>query len=292
MEQFIQISNLTVAYGNKEVLHQLNLNIKQGMFGLLGRNGAGKTTLMKTIVGLLPIKTGHVNLCNISEKDLKARRAIIGYLPQTFDFYPNMSVKETLAYMGVLSGMSKKKLEIEVPQVLKALNMDTHQNKKIKALSGGMKRRLGIAQAILHEPRVLIVDEPTAGLDPEERIRFRHLLSDLAKERVVLLSTHIAEDIEKTCQQLAVLHEGRILYNGSLPNLLIKAEGLTYKATMSYEAFKTFKEKHIVINRQDTPEGVEVSFLYNGLPNEGFTSIPTNIESAYLNLIYDEGGKL
>lgn len=288
MENYIEIDNLRVAYGNKDILHQLNLRIDQGMYGLLGRNGAGKTTLMKTIAGLLPAKSGHVNLCGL--KDKTGKRQVIGYLPQDFTFYDNMSIKESLDYLACLSGMSKADIQDRMFHVLRAVNLNHCSKKKVKTLSGGMKRRLGIAQAIFHNPRVLIVDEPTAGLDPEERIRLRHLLNDLAKDRVVLLSTHIAEDIEKTCDSLAVLHQGRFIYTGKVADLIDKTQGLTYKTTMTPEAFETFSKTHLVYNRQHRQGHIDVSFIHTGPPAPTFQSTPATIEAAYLNLIYDEGG--
>lgn len=209
MENCIEIKELNKFYGKKkQALSNVNLTIGQGMFGLLGRNGAGKTTLMKTLATLLQKQSGSISVCGIPIENAKAIRKIIGYLPQDFSIYPTMNVIEVMDYLGILSGIGSRERKKRIELLLKKVNLIEQKNKKVKALSGGMKRRLGIAQALLNDPKVLIVDEPTAGLDPEERIRFRNLLCDVAEERIVILSTHIVGDIEATCENLAILNEG------------------------------------------------------------------------------------
>ena len=222
----IVINNLSKNFGKVQALDGVSLNIEIGMFGLLGKNGAGKTTLMKILATLLNKSGGDVKVCEYDIKDAKAIRKITGYLPQEFSMYPNMKVSEALEYLGLLSGMKKSELREQSNKLLKQVNLLKVRRMKVKALSGGMKRRLGIAQAIMHNPRVLIVDEPTAGLDPEERVRFRNLLSEIAEDRVVILSTHIVEDIEKTCKKLAVLDKGKIVYSGELETFVAGSDGL------------------------------------------------------------------
>ena len=212
----IEIKNLSKNYGKKQALDHVNLTISQGMFGLLGRNGAGKTTLMKTLVTILKKQQGSITICGIPVEETTEIRKIVGYLPQDFSMYPNMTVYEAMDYLGVLSGMSKEERRKRILKLLKRVNLQDDRGKKVKALSGGMRRRLGIAQAILHNPKVLIVDEPTAGLDPEERVRFRNLLSEIAEERIVILSTHIVGDNEATCGNIAVMAQGKILFKGTV----------------------------------------------------------------------------
>lgn len=196
MENSIEIKELNKFYGKKkQALSNVNLTIEQGMFALLGRNGAGKTTLMKTLATLLQKQSGSISVCGIPIENTRAIRKIVGYLPQDFSMYPTMCVMEVMDYLGILSGIGTKERKERIELLLEKVNLTEHKNKKVKALSGGMKRRLGIAQALLNDPKVLIVDEPTAGLDPEERIRFRNLLCDVAEERIVILSTHIVGDI-------------------------------------------------------------------------------------------------
>lgn len=211
METEILLNHVNKFYGKQQALCDVNLHIGQGMFGLLGRNGAGKTTLMKVITTLLPASSGEINVCGIPVKEERKVRSIIGYLPQDFSMYGNMTVYEAMDYLGVLSGLDKKIRKQRIPELLRRVNLQNNKRTKVKAMSGGMKRRLGITQAILHDPKVLIVDEPTAGLDPEERVRFRNLLSEIADDRIVILSTHIVGDIEATCEKIAVMDEGNYL---------------------------------------------------------------------------------
>lgn len=202
----IVIKNLNFSYGKKSVLKNINISIGNGLFGLLGKNGVGKTTLMKLIVGLLPTDSGEIKICG--ETKSKEIRKIVGYLPQDFDFYPEMTVKESLVYLGTLDNIKRSELDFKVDKLLNLVNLYQDKNKRIKGLSGGMKRRLGIAQSLLNDPKVLIVDEPTAGLDPEERIRFRNLLSELSSDKIVVFSTHISSDLESTANRLGILDNG------------------------------------------------------------------------------------
>lgn len=200
----------------------MSLELGPGLHGLLGRNGAGKTTLMRTMVGLLPVREGKISLCGVSVKNLREVRKLIGYLPQEFSLYPNMKVYEVLDYIGVLSNMSKRERQTRIDELLERVNLTKERTKKVKSLSGGMKRRLGMAQALLHNPRILIADEPTVGLDPEERVRLRNLLVDEARDKIVILSTHIVEDIEAACEDVAILDEGKLIYDGSISGLIKK----------------------------------------------------------------------
>ena len=216
MDTRIEIKNLSKNYGKKQALKQINLEIEQGMFGLLGPNGAGKTTLMKILTTLTRKTSGDIKLCGIPVERCREIRQMIGYLPQDFSLYGNMSVYEALDYLAVLSGMSKKERAMKVPQMLEKVNLKEQHKTRVKTMSGGMKRRLGIAQAIIHDPQIIVVDEPTAGLDPEERVRFRNLLCEIARDRIVILSTHIVGDIEATCENIAVLNQGEILFRGTV----------------------------------------------------------------------------
>ncbi|MEE0731423.1 MAG: ABC transporter ATP-binding protein [Oscillospiraceae bacterium] len=220
MNTEIVISHLCQSYGRKEVLADVSFTIPQGMFGLLGRNGAGKTTLMKTLATLLAPKGGSVTVCGVPVSQSLRVREMTGYLPQEFSMYPSMTVYEALDYLSVLSGMPKQLRQKRIPELLLKVNLSDRGGTKVKALSGGMKRRLGIAQALLHDPQVIIADEPTAGLDPEERVRFRELFRELAREKTVLLSTHIVSDIEESCENLAILDQGKLRYAGSSKGLL------------------------------------------------------------------------
>lgn len=292
MSAKIEIKHLNQYYGQKCALKDVNLTIHKGMFGLLGRNGAGKTTLMKVLATLLPKTEGSVSVCGIPLEDAARVRRITGYLPQEFSMYPNMTVYEAMDYLGVLSGLGSRERKELIPKLLSQVNLLEDKKKKVKALSGGMKRRLGIAQAILHNPQVLIVDEPTAGLDPEERVRFRNLLSEIAQERIVILSTHIVGDIEATCEQIAVLNEGEILYHGTVSNLIEMADGRVYTAQISKSELPRLKERYVVTSMLTLGNNVMVRFIAENKPFEGAQCCEAGVEDAYMYLMHGERGDL
>lgn len=289
MENCIEIKELNKFYGKKkQALSDVNLTIEQGMFGLLGRNGAGKTTLMKILATLLQKQGGSISVCGIPIENAKEVRKIVGYLPQEFYMYPTMSVIEAMDYLGVLSGIGTKERRERIELLLKKVNLTEHKNKKVKALSGGMKRRLGIAQALLNDPKVLIVDEPTAGLDPEERIRFRNLLCDVAEERIVILSTHIVGDIEATCENLAILNEGSILYCGTVLDLLDTAKGKVFAKTVDKRELPKLKKEYNIIGMHSQGNKTHIRFL-SDVPFQNVESCEPNIEDAYMLCLWHNG---
>jgi len=233
----IEISKLSKTYRNGrgavQALSEVDLEIGPGMFGLLGPNGAGKTTLMRILAGLVNPTAGSVRVGGhdlASESGKVAVKSILGYLPQELGLYPDLTARQFLDYMGILKGLADGGARrARVGQVLEVVGLDDVAERKLKGFSGGMKRRVGIAQALLNDPQLLIVDEPTAGLDPEERIRFRNLLVDLASERVVILSTHIVEDISQTCRDMAILDRGRLRFRGAPAELIARAQGVVWQ---------------------------------------------------------------
>lgn len=292
MSTEIQIKHLNQYYGKKQALKDVNLTIHQGMFGLLGRNGAGKTTLMKVLATLLPKSEGKISICGVPVEDAAKIRKMTGYLPQDFSMYPNMSVYESMDYLGVLSGLSSSIRKQQIHELLRKVNLQDNQKTKVKALSGGMKRRLGIAQAILHNPRILIVDEPTAGLDPEERVRFRNLLCEIAEERIVILSTHIVGDIEATCEQIAVLNDGEVLYQGTVSDLIQMADGCVYTAQISKHELPKLKERYIVTSMLTLGNNVMVRFIAEKKPFSSAQSCEAGVEDAYMYLMHGEGSEI
>lgn len=290
MSTTIKIRNLNQYYGRKQALNDVNLTIRTGMFGLLGRNGAGKTTLMKVVATLLPKSEGEVSVCGRSTENAREVRRIVGYLPQEFSMYPNMTIYEAMDYLGVLSGLDRTKRRERIPKLLEQVNLQDDRQKKVKALSGGMKRRLGIAQAILHNPKVLIVDEPTAGLDPEERVRFRNLLCEIAEDRIVILSTHIVGDIEATCEDIAVLDEGSVIYQGTVPELIGMTEGKVYSAEISKRELETLKKEYIVTSMLTLGNNVVARFLAEEKPFASAKLCEAGVEDAYMYLMHTERG--
>lgn len=292
METSIILKDVSKFYGKKQALNNINLEIEKGMFGLLGRNGAGKTTLMKSIATLLSLSSGEIKVCGINVNDASKIREMIGYLPQDFSMYSNMSAYEAMDYLGVLSGLDKKTRKERIPELLAKVNLNNNMKTKVKAMSGGMRRRLGIAQAILHNPKVLIVDEPTAGLDPEERVRFRNLLSEIAEDRIVILSTHIVGDIESTCENIAVMDEGKIIFKGTVTELLDNANGNIYEAKISRAEVEDIKKKHIVTNILMMATEANVRFIAKSKSEvfKGAEVTLPNVEDAYMYLMHINGG--
>ena len=286
----IEINNLKKSYGGVEALEGINLRIEQGMFGLLGANGAGKTTLMRILTTILPASSGEIYIDGKNINELSNIKNKIGYLPQEFSFYPQLTVRETLDYLAILEGIKsfddRDKL---CTNLLKQVNLLCHENVKTKALSGGMKRRLGIAQALLNDPALLIVDEPTAGLDPEERVRFRNMLSDLAEERTVILSTHIVEDIKFTCNKLAVLKKGKLLYSGTVKEMVEKARGMVWQAEVKDQRLAEIRNKYRLISYLSEGSKTMVRILSSHKPSlQKIKGVTPNIEDSYMALMEGE----
>ena len=290
MDNTIVIEHVNKFYGKKKALWDVNLTIETGMFGLLGRNGAGKTTLMKLLATLHGPNGGKITVCGVPIENSEQIRQMIGFLPQDFNMYPNMSVHEAMDYLGMLSGMSKASRERKIRELLERVNLLNDQEKKVKNLSGGMKRRLGIAQALLHNPKVLIVDEPTAGLDPEERVRFRNLLCDVAKERIVILSTHIVGDVEATCENIAILNEGKILWKGTLTQIIQMAEGKVYLAEVTERELEQIKRSYVVtgVLKQDGKNMVRF-IAEEDMDVDGAKVTKPNCEDAYMLCLLQAG---
>ena len=287
----LEIKDLHVYYDNIHALKGVSLKVKEGeIVSLIGANGAGKTTLMKTLATLLEKQKGEIRICGIPVEETARVRKMIGYLPQDFSMYPNMTVYEAMDYLGVLSGMSKEKRKQRIPVLLEQVNLQNDSRKKVRALSGGMRRRLGIAQAILHDPKVLIVDEPTAGLDPEERVRFRNLLCEIAEKRIVILSTHIVGDIEATCENLAVMDQGKILYHGTVETLIELAKDKVYTAEISKKELPVMKENYLVTGMLSVGNNVSVRFLSEKKPFDGAKPCSAGVEDAYLYLMEEKAG--
>ncbi len=233
----IDINRLNKVYrGGVRALTDIDLVIPNGMYGLLGPNGAGKTTLMRILAGILRPTSGtfQVGVHNgNTEHGRTAIKRILGYLPQDLGMYPDLSAREFLDYIAILKGIDdRRERQKRVAELLETVSLSDVANRKLKTFSGGMKRRVGIAQALLNDPQLLIVDEPTAGLDPEERIRFRNLLSELGGNRTVLLSTHIVEDIAQTCQKLAIMKNGRVSFQGTTADLVNETRDKVWLITM------------------------------------------------------------
>ncbi|MCB2338864.1 ABC transporter ATP-binding protein [Clostridium estertheticum] len=282
---FIEISNLKKQYNNGPMaLNDISLRIGEGVFGLLGENGAGKTTLMRILVTLMNQTSGLVNMDGtiINSKNASKIRCKIGYLPQELGLHPNLTIRETLDYFGILSLMSLSDRKQQIDKLLVETNLEEHANKKIKHLSGGMKRRVGLAQAMLNNPSLLVVDEPTTGLDPEERIRIRMLLSKVSKGRTIILSTHVVEDVASICNKLAIMEKGKVIFTGSVPELINVANNHVFTKDVKDEAEQIqFSKQHTITNSVYTSKGMCVRFISDFKVEDSVTENP-NIEDAYI----------
>lgn len=282
----IQIKDLTVIFKNGvTAIGHVNLEIPNGVFGLLGENGAGKTTLMRVLTTVLTPTGGTVSLDGMAyqEKNYEKIRKKIGYLPQEIDLYPGLTVQECLEYMGDLAGIPKKECRERIRYYLEKTSLTEHRKKKMRQLSGGMKRRVGLVQALLHEPEVLIVDEPTTGLDPEERIRIRNLLVDFSENRTVLFSTHVVEDLAATCNRLAVMKEGRFLYSGGMRELLGEAKGHVWMCTVNEDdTARRLEQGYHVSSKQYVNDGLKMKLLCDEKPDMECVPCEATLEDAYI----------
>lgn len=284
----IKINDLTVTFKNSfTAVNHINLEISSGIYGLLGENGAGKTTLMRVLTTILKPNTGTVSLNGIpyQENNYEKIQRKIGYLPQEIELYPNLTVKECLEYMGSLSGIEKTECKRKVDYYLEKTSLSEHRNKKMKQLSGGMKRRAGLVQALLSEPEFLIVDEPTTGLDPEERIRIRNLLVDFSENRIVLFSTHVLEDLAATCNQLAVMKKGEILYHGNINRLLDIAKGHVWLyRTEDDLVIRKLEQQYHISSKQYTEDGIQVKIISKEKPEIDCKAVNPTLEDGYIYL--------
>lgn len=286
----IVIKNLSKNYGRKAALKNVSVTIHSGMCGLLGRNGAGKTSLMRILATLSVPSGGEVSMNGIPINETGKIREIVGYLSQNFSFYRNMSVYDAMDYLGLLSNLPDKIRKERIALLLEQVNLKENMRTKIKDLSGGMKQRLGIAQALLHDPQILIVDEPTAGLDPEERIRFRNMLSEFAEDRIVILSTHISSDVETSCENIGVLDNGKMIWNGAAEELIKQAEGKVYLISAEKKQDKIIREKYTVLNIIASGSGTQYRVLSETLPEEKHILQAPTLEDGYMYLLSQTDG--
>lgn len=259
----LQVNELVKKYRDKTAVNQVNLTLTPGVWGLLGANGAGKTTLMKMIAGIMKPTSGKILYDGMEIEMLGERyRDIFGYLPQEFGFYPEFKVKDYLEYMAALKGLTKKQSKKKINELLEILTLTDVRNKKIVKLSGGMKRRVGIAQALLNEPEILILDEPTSGLDPGERVKFRNLLSDFSHGRIVLISTHIVSDVEYIANQNAIMKNGEIIAAGKTEELTKQIEGKVWTGQIAVEDTLKYEASLRIVNLRNEENGkVSVRYL-------------------------------
>ena len=286
----LKISRVTKQFFEKIAVDRVSLNMKPGVYVLLGANGAGKTTFLRMICGVLTPDSGEISLDRFSVNEEEYRNCL-GYLPQKFGYYPNFTAWDFLMYMAALKGISRNRAKVRIEELLEAVNLKGAEKKKIAAFSGGMKQRLGIAQALLNNPKLLVLDEPTAGLDPKERVKFRNMISRLGKDRIVLLSTHIVSDVEYIADEILLMKEGSILHEGSLPEILKPIEGKVWECRVNSSEEAQILEQYAVVNMREESQGTLLRVVGEESPSENAVSVEATLEDLYLYYFAGEGGE-
>ncbi|WP_330375357.1 ABC transporter ATP-binding protein [Inediibacterium massiliense] len=285
MMNTLEIKNLTKTYGNKNANDHITVTLENGLYGLLGPNGAGKTTFMKQITTLIHPSEGEIiyngkNIKNLNEE----YRDILGYLPQEFGVYKNFSAQQFLQYVAALKGMGKQESKNKIKELLELVGLYEVRNKAVDKFSGGMKRRVGIAQALLNDPKILVLDEPTAGLDPQERARFRNLLSQISKDKIIILSTHIISDIESIAKETIMIKDGAMLMKGNHREILSGMEGKVYCIKTSNEnEVMEIQSLYKVVNIQRSSDYVELRVVSDKMPRYAYVEgIEPRFEDVYM----------
>ncbi len=267
-------------------LKDFSLEVQPGVLGLLGPNGAGKSTFMRMLATISKPSAGTITWDGTDiAKSPDMLRAVLGYLPQDFGIYPNLNAVEFLEYMAAIKGLNANSARRRIDELLQVVNLVELARRPLGGFSGGMKQRVGIAQALLNDPQLLIVDEPTVGLDPEERVRFRNLLSDLSGERIVILSTHIVSDVEATATRIALVNNGHLLREAAPEDLLKKLDGMVWEWSVPSAELLALKQQHIVSGTIRRSDGVEVRVISESRPEVQAQNVTPNLEDAYLYFI-------
>jgi ABC-2 type transport system ATP-binding protein len=291
----IETRNLSKAYKGVQALKDFNLKLTPGILGLLGPNGAGKSTLMRMLATITTPTEGTI-LWNGRDvvKEPEVLRPVLGYLPQDFGVYPNLSGLEFLEYMAAIKGMRGAKARRKISDLLDLVNLRDAARRQLGGYSGGMRQRVGIAQALLNDPQLLIVDEPTVGLDPEERVRFRNLLSDLSGERIVILSTHIVSDVESTATEIAIIHKGYLKVHTRPEQLLKQMEGSVWEWMTTGQELPALKRQYLVSGTLRRMDGIEVRAVSEVKPCPEAQPVTPNLEDVYLAMVAQnhQGGPL
>ena len=277
------VNNVSKKYGDFVALENIDLEFTNGVYALLAPNGAGKTTLIKMITTLIFPTCGEILYDGTDIVTLDDEyRNLIGYLPQEFGYYKNYSPNKFLLYLSALKGMEEKAAKKRIKELLKLVALEDVADKKMKQFSGGMIQRVGIAQALLNDPKILVLDEPTAGLDPKERVRFRNLLSDLSRERIIIVSTHIVSDIEFIANEVIMIKDHKVLYKDSIKNICNKMKGKVYETVIEFEDAREFRKNHIALSEKQEEGRMQIRFISEGEKNPTWTQVTPNLEDIFL----------
>lgn len=285
----LELNNITKNYDNRVVLNNVSFSLGPGVYGLLGSNGSGKTTLFRIISGVIKQNTGTVTYNHDDVRfNSDAFRSVIGFLPQDFSYYPDFTGMKFMLYIAALKGINKNLAKKRCLELLTLVGLEDVKNKKIKKYSGGMKQRLGIAQAMINDPEVLILDEPTVGLDPKERVRFRNLISSFSENKIVILSTHIVSDIEYIADEILILNQGILENRGTSSNLVNSINGCVWEALVETNNLEEMLAKHIISNQKHEENGTVLRIISNVKPTHNAQQVQPTLEDVYLYYFREE----
>ena len=287
----LMIDRVTMQYKNKIAIDRMSMTITKGIYGLLGENGAGKTTLMRMICGILTPTSGEIKL---NGREITAMgeeyRDLLGYLPQDFNYYNNFTAKDFMFYIACLKGLNRQYARKKTEQLLDLVGLENEKNNKLGTFSGGMRQRLGIAQALLNDPKILILDEPTAGLDPKERVRFRKMIANLGKERIIILSTHIVSDVEAIADRLFIMKKGQILASGTVPELEQNVRHKVWTYEGNADEAEKIAEDYLVANIHHLDGKTVYRIIADYQPCNGAVEEQGTLEDLYLYYFKETGG--
>lgn len=285
----LQLQNLSKQYGTKCAVDNINIDLVPGVYGLLGANGAGKTTLMRMICGVLKPSSGSICLNGKAIQDLGEQYYTqLGYMPQDFGFYPDFTAREFMLYMSAVKGLDKKESKVRTEKLLSIVNLQNAANKKIRSYSGGMKQRLGIAQAQLNNPAILVLDEPTAGLDPKERVRFRNIISDFAKEKIVILSTHIVSDVSYIADTILMMKNGSFLLHQPMSAVTECIKGKVWEVLVDGREASDYSRRFFVVNLHHENDMVRLRIVNERVPVSGAINVEPSLEDLFLYQFREE----
>ena len=289
----LELKNVSKEFKGVHAVSDVSVSMRKGVYGLLGVNGAGKTTLIRMLCTLIRPTSGEITWKgkNILEMGA-AYRDVLGYLPQDFGYYPDLSISDYMMYIASIKGIRPMAARKRMKQLLGQVGMAKYEKRKMKTLSGGMARRIGIAQAMLNNPKILVLDEPTAGLDPNERIRFRNLISELSEDRLVLLSTHIVSDVEFIANQIMLMKNGELFYEGTTEELISSMDESVWHCTVPKNKANDFMARYLVGNVKTAPKGAELRILSKEPPMEGAVREEATLEDAFLLYFGEKAGDI